>query len=77
VSPKTLELRVYEHKHKMGSEFTGKCDVRQLVHFELFKDIRNAIARQKRIQGWLRAKKMTLTESVNPNWVGLGADGYE
>jgi putative endonuclease len=71
-----LEQRVYEHKHRMGSRFTSKYSIDRLVCFEVFSDVRDAIAREKQIKGWLRAKKIALIESVNPNWEDLSADWY-
>jgi putative endonuclease len=72
-----LEQRVYEHRHRMGSGFTTKYSIDRLVYFEVFSDVRDAIAREKQIKGWLRAKKIALIESVNPNWQDLGAGWYQ
>ena len=69
-----LERRIYEHKHKMGSKFTSKYNITKLVYYEGFSDIRDAIAREKQIKGWLRAKKIALIESVNPEWKDLSAE---
>ena len=71
-----LGRRIHEHKRNMGSRLTTKCSIRQLVHFKVFSDIRDAIAREKQIKGWLRATKTALIESVNPNWQDLSADWY-
>ncbi len=40
----------------------------ELVYFEAFGDIRAAIAREKQIKGWLRARKIALIEAFNPRW---------
>ena len=72
-----LERRVYEHKHKMGSKFTSKYNITRPVYYESFSDIRDAIAREKQIKGWLRAKKIVLIESVNPKWEDLSVKWYE
>jgi putative endonuclease len=72
-----LLRRVYEHKCKLTSGFTSKYDVNRLVYFETTPDIRSAIAREKQIKGWLRARKVALVESVNPKWEDLSADWYE
>ena len=42
--------------------------------FETFGDIQEAIAREKQIKGWLRAGKVELIKSVNPEWKDLAAD---
>jgi len=42
-----------------------------LVHFESFSNPKSAIAREKQIKGWGRAKKVALIESLNPTWEDL------
>jgi putative endonuclease len=72
-----LQRRVYEHKHKLVPGFTSKYNINRLVYYEATRDIRAAIAREKQIKGWLRAKKIALIESVNPKWEDLSAGWYE
>jgi putative endonuclease len=67
-----LERRVYEHKPKLVPGFTSQYNVDKLVYFETTPDIRGAIAREKELKGWLRAKKIALIESSNPDWDDLG-----
>ena len=43
----------------------------RLVYFEETSDVNAALAREKHIKGWLRAKKVALIESVNPDWRDL------
>jgi len=71
-----LQRRVYEHRQKMGSKFTSKYNITQLAYYENYSDIRDAIAREKQIKGWRRAKKIALIESTNPEWQDLSADWY-
>jgi putative endonuclease len=71
---KDLERRVYEHKQKLVPGFTSKYNITQLVYYETCADVREAIAREKQIKGWLRAKKIALIESVNPEWKDLSAE---
>ncbi len=63
-----LKRRVWEHKRKMVEGFTQKYNMTKLVYFETGSSIRAAIAREKQIKGWLRAKKIALIESVNRHW---------
>jgi len=42
-----------------------------LVHFETFRDVRLAIAREKEIKGWRREKKIRLIEGQNSQWEDL------
>ncbi len=67
----SLERRVYEHKNHVTPGFTGKYNLTRLVYCEVFSDVREAIAREKQIKGWLRVKKIALIESMNPKWDDL------
>jgi putative endonuclease len=69
-----LEHRVFQHKAKLIDGFTKKYNLHRLIYFEAFGDIRDAIAREKQIKGWLRATKVKLVESVNPERKDLAAD---
>jgi putative endonuclease len=40
-------------------------------------EVAAALAREKEIKGWLRAKKIALIESINPEWLDLSLDWYE
>ncbi len=71
-----LERRVGEHKSKAIPGFTSKYKITQLVYYEEGSDINVAIAREKQIKGWLRAKKIALIESINPEWRDLSDDWY-
>lgn len=66
-----LERRIREHKVKLRRGFTRKCQVTKLVWFEDFYDIHQALLAEKRIKGWLRAKKIALIEATNPLWLDL------
>ena len=66
-----LERRVYEHKHKLLPGFTSKYNITKLVYYEQTADVLSAIIREKQIKGWLRAKKIAMIESQNPDWVDL------
>jgi len=71
-----LERRVYEHKNKLIPGFTSKYNITRLVWYESGDNIHVAIAREKQIKGWLRAKKIALIESMNPDWLDLSEDWY-
>ena len=69
-----LQRRIYLHKNKLVEGFTKKYSVTRLVHYETFAEVRDAIAREKQIKGWLRRKKIDLIESSNPKWQDLGEE---
>jgi putative endonuclease len=67
-----LDKRIADHRAGIHpSSFTRKYNVDRLVYFELGKDIRSAIAREKQLKGWRRSKKIALIESTNPDWKDL------
>jgi putative endonuclease len=67
----SLDRRVFEHKRHLIPGFTAKYDCTRLVWFEEHSDVHNAVAREKQIKGWLRARQICLIESVNPHWNDL------
>jgi putative endonuclease len=69
-----LERRTWQHKQKRVRGFTERYNLTQLVYCEAFGEVHLAIAREKQIKGWLRAKKMALIEIRNPKWRDLAAD---
>lgn len=66
-----LMKRVWEHKHGIGSKFTKRYNVNKLVYFEKYKDVHEAIHREKCIKEWRRSWKIELIEKMNPQWDDL------
>lgn len=66
-----LYRRVYEHKNKLIPGFSSKYNITRLVYFEETSDIKTAVAREKQIKGWVRAKKIALIEENNHKWQDL------
>ena len=69
-----LQRRMYEHKHHLVAGFTSTYQITRLVYFEETSDANAAIAREKHIKGWVRAKKIALIESINPDWRDLSEE---
>jgi putative endonuclease len=67
----SLMRRVSQHQNAETKGFTKTYNVNLLVYYERFNDPRDAIAREKEIKGWRRAKKNALVETLNPNWADL------
>src|SRR5205809_7710912 len=61
-----LARRVDEHKRSLTPGFTSRYHITRLVYFEEFGDVRDAIAREKQLKGWVRSRKMRLIEQKNP-----------
>ena len=66
-----LPQRMYQHREEMIEGYSKKYGIKMLVYFELCDDMVSAIAREKALKGITRAKKISLIESVNPNWEDL------
>ncbi len=72
-----LLKRVFEHKNKLIEGFTKKYNVTNLVYYDVANDVQAAIQREKQVKGWLRKKKITLIETMNPEWKDLSDGWYE
>ena len=69
--------RVWEHKTGAVEGFSKQYRTTRLVYFEPYRYVATAIAREKQIKRWRREKKITLIESMNPQYRDLAADWYE
>ena len=69
-----IARRAYEHKTHQIPGFTAKYRIDKLVYFEYFKDIKDAIAREKQLKEWKRNWKKDLIEESNPQWRDLFDD---
>jgi putative endonuclease len=65
---------MYRHLTTAGS-FAARYRMNRLVYFETAESSMSAIAREKQIKGWLRAKKIALITAMNPTWNDL-AEGW-
>jgi putative endonuclease len=72
----SLQRRIWQHKHGTFAGFTKRYKCDRLVYFEEYTEVDQAIAREKQLKGWTRAKKNELIASVNPEWNDLAADWY-
>jgi putative endonuclease len=69
-----VRRRAYEHGHGLVEGFTKKYRVQRLVYYEVFKYVNNAIAREKQIKAWTRAKRLALIATTNPTFRDLAED---
>ena len=66
-----LIKRVWEHKNDAVTGFTKQYEVHTLVWFEQHETMESAIARGKAIKAWKRDWKLSLIETMNPEWSDL------
>lgn len=69
-----LKRRIFEHKEKLVKGFTSRYHITKLVYYEIFRDVENAISREKQIKGGSRAKKIGLVNQMNVEWRDLYGD---
>ncbi len=72
-----LQRRVYEHKIGIKKGFTQKYKVNELVYFETFQNIDEAIKREKNLKKWKRDWKIRLIEEENKKWIDLSQDWFD
>lgn len=70
----SLKDRVYKHKQGTYDGFTKKYKINKLVYYEIYNDVRDAIAREKQLKNWKRQWKIELIEKYNPTWRDLYYD---
>jgi len=64
-----MERRMYEHENGINPEsYTHKRRPVRLVFHEMFTDVNQAIAFEKQVKGWKRAKKEAI---INGKWEAL------
>jgi putative endonuclease len=66
-----LNKRIQVHKEHKFRGFTFKYNVDELVYFESFGSIEEAIEREKIIKAGSRKRKIDLINSMNPTWEDL------
>ena len=65
-----IDSPLAEHFFNKGNlkTFAGKFYCYNLIYFEEFQYINDAVAREKELKGWSRAKKEDLIKTKNPDW---------
>ena len=66
-----LPKRAFEHREGLVSGFSAKYGCKILVWYELHETMIEAITREKQIKAGSRSKKLSLIESLNPEWIDL------
>jgi putative endonuclease len=69
-----LVRRVREHRELQPGSFTARYRVTRLVDFEEFRQINDAIAREKEIKSMSRRARVRMIEAMNPEWRDLSEE---
>jgi putative endonuclease len=68
---KNLPARIFQHRNEEVEGFTQKFGCKTLVYFEGFSLVTDAIAREKAMKEWPRARKIRYILAVNSEWNDL------
>jgi putative endonuclease len=69
-----LSRRTWEHREGAKAGFAAKNRCKNLIYYEHYREIRDAIARESQLKKWSRTKKVGLINRSNPHWEDPGAD---
>lgn len=69
-----LKKRVLQHKSRLVPGFTKKYNCNELLYFEEYSMISEAIAREKALKKFPRHWKLQLIHSMNPELLDLSKD---
>ena len=69
-----LTKRIWQHKNKAVTGFSAKYNLTNLVYFEIYSSMYDAISREKQIKAGSRKAKLLLIEKLNPQWRDLYYD---
>ena len=61
-----LSKRITEHADGIGSKFTEKYNLKDLIYFETFTDVNQAIDRENQLKNWHKEWKLNLIKEKNP-----------
>ena len=70
----SLSRRAWEHREGIGANFPAAYRCHKLIYYEHYTSVDEAIAREKQIKKWSRAKKVGLINHMNPSWLDLTSD---
>ena len=69
-----LIKRLHEHKSNIVKGFSQRYNLKFLIYYEQFTDIRDAIQREKQLKSWHRDWKINLIKSINAEMKDLSDD---
>jgi putative endonuclease len=71
-----IKERIWEHKSRIRKGFTAKYNCTDLVYYQSYFDMDEAMAWEKRIKRWKREWKINLIKKMNPEMIDLAKDWY-
>jgi len=70
-----LTRRLWQHINSKGDKlkFATKYYCNELIFYEIYQYVSEALEREKQFKRWSRKKKEVLINSFNPSWNNLNA----
>lgn len=72
-----LKVRIYKHKKRLYDGFTKRYNCDELLYFEEFTNMVNAIKREKQVKRWSKEWKWKTIREFNPDLKDLSADWFD
>ena len=72
-----IKARTRHHQGRAHISYTNRYGITKLVYYEVHRDVRIAITREKVIKRWPRSRKYRLIEQFNPDWRDLSVGWSE
>src|SRR5437764_597100 len=69
-----LARRISEHRSDEIPSFAADYHCTKLIYYEHCTNVLDAIAREKQLKKWSRAKKVALIAALNPRWNDLAPE---
>lgn len=71
----TTDMSRRLEEHRLGRvAHTAKYKIDRLIYLEPFETAPDAIAREKQLKGWTRAKKVASINRSNPEWRDIAGE---
>ena len=72
-----LERRMFKHKAHKGSSFCKRYNLDELLYYEHFDFMMDAIDREKKLKRWRKQWKWDLINTMNPDLIDLSKSWFD
>lgn len=72
----TIRVRMYKHKKRVYPGFAKKYNCDELLYYQEFDSILQAIKRERQIKKWNREWKLELIKKDNPELIDLSKEWF-
>ncbi len=76
-SSSNIKQRMFDHKNGTYPGFSKKYNCCDLLYYEFFADISDAVKRERQMKSWKRAWKLELIQKENPYMIDLSNEWFD